>query len=177
MPGSEPMAAAPMHPGSRFIRGSQLIGMTVWDRNHKQLGTIRDFVIDYAGSYPIVYFAMAPDISGWAGGYVIVPFDAFQIGYFGGQMGTTFVLDMTPQNLLHAPQLAVARWNSLPEPQFFTNARQFYRETERTAARPNFEANRQGGVPGFQGNRPGQAPNGQRMRQPNGTQRQGVAPA
>ena len=128
----------------RLIRGRELIGMTIWGRNQERLGTVKDFIVDYEGDCPTLFFAMTPEISGWSEGYVIVPFDAFQIGYDERQRTDYFVLGVAVDNLRRAPHLEVDRWNSLRDRQFFTEARQFYRRTERTAARPDLDAGRDG---------------------------------
>jgi sporulation protein YlmC with PRC-barrel domain len=128
----------------RMIRGSELIGMSVWGRNRERLGTVKDFVVDYeAGGCPTLFFAMTPEISGWSGEYVIVPFDAFQIGYDERQRTDYFVLGVAMDNLRRAPHLEINRWNSLHDRQFFTNARHFYRQTERTAAKPRPDTGRE----------------------------------
>ncbi len=149
-PGATP---GQMRQGARLIRGRQLIGMPVWGRNRERLGTIRDFVIDSAGTRPSVYLAMEPVVFGWSGGYAIVPFDALKMATDAGPMGNHFVLDVAPDKLLRAPHLASDRWDTLRGPQFFMTARQFYRQTERTDA-----SNAGGGL------------NGQEVAQPNGTQ-------
>jgi hypothetical protein len=119
----------------RLIRGRELIGMSIWGSNRERLGTVKDFIVDYGGDCPTLFFAMVPEISGWSD-YVIVPFDAFQIGFDERQRTDYFVLGVTLDNLRSAPHLAVDRWNSVHDRQFFTDARQFYGRTERTAARP-----------------------------------------
>jgi hypothetical protein len=151
----------------RLIRGRELIGMTIWGRDRERVGTVKDFVVDYEGGCPTLFFAIAPDISGWSGDYVIVPFDAFQIGFDERQGADYFVLGVTLENLRRAPHLAIDKWNSIHDREFFADARQFYQRTERTAARPLSEKDR---------DRDSRAPRDEGTRQPPDTQREAPAP-
>ena len=83
------------------------------------------------------------------GEYVIVPFDALQVSFDERQRTNLLTLGVTLDNLQRAPRLAVNRWSSLRDRQFFTGAKQFYQRIERTAARPQI-----GGVP--EGAKPGE---------------------
>ncbi len=123
---------------ARLIRGRSLIGMNIWGANHQQLGTIKDFIVDYQGGCPSIFFAVAPDISGWSGDYVIVPFNAFQVGPDPQQRTDFFTLSMNVDELRRAPHLAVEKWNQVQfqDRQTFANAKQYYERVERTAARP-----------------------------------------
>ena len=148
----------------RLMRGRELIGMNIWGRTRERLGVVKDFIVDYEGACPTLFFAMAPEIAGWNEGYVIVPFDAFQIGYDERQKTDHFVLDVAVDSLRRAPHLEIDRWNSLHDRQFFANARQFYQRVERTAGRPESGVGREG-----------RRPSEEQMRQP--SERQGEAPA
>ncbi len=121
----------------RVIRGRSLIGMNILGANQQQVGTIKDFIVDYqSGDCPTIYFAVAPQISGWNGDYVIVPLNAFQTGYDPRQRTDYFTLNMTAAELGAAPRLAADKWNSTQDRRTFANSRQFYQRVERTAARP-----------------------------------------
>ena len=136
--GGEQGTALQMQTGDRhrLIRGRELIGMTVWGPHQQRLGTVKDFIVDNQAGCPTLFFAMAPEIPGWNGDYVIVPFDAFQLGYDERQRMDYFTLGVAIDNLRRAPHLGIDRWGSLHDPQFFADSRQFYRRVERTAARP-----------------------------------------
>jgi hypothetical protein len=151
----------------RLLRGRELIGMNIWGPNRQRIGTVKDFIVDYEGDCPTLFFAMAPEISGWSGDYVIVPFDAFQISFDERQRTAYFVLGETVDNLRRAPHLAVDKWNSVHDRQFFTDARQFYHRTERTAARPLSGSGRDGDS---------RAPREEGMQQPTDRQRETPAP-
>lgn len=155
----ELMESRPSEQGreGRLLRGRELIGLSIWGRNRERLGTVKDFIVDYDGDCPTLFFAMAPEMSGWSGGYVIVPFDAFQIGFDERQRTDYFVLGVTVNDLRRAPNLAVDKWNSIRDRQFFTDARQFYHRTERTAARP---------LPGYGRDGGSRAPREEGMQQP-----------
>ena len=163
-PGGEQAAAAQTQGGEQrqLLRGRDMIGMSVWGRNRERLGTVRDFIVDTQGGCPTLFFAMAPDISGWSGDYVIIPFDAFQLGYDQRQRMGYFVLGVAIDNLRRAPHLGIDRWNSLRDPQFFADSQQFYRRVERTAARPE----------DFGAGREGRGRDEREMRQPSERQRQ-----
>lgn len=137
----KPMASAEGAHG-RLIRGNTLIGMTIWGKNRQRVGIVKDFVIDYQEGCPTLYFAMAPAISGWGEEYVVVPFDAFQVGYDQRQRANYFVLNVGADNLRRAPHLAVNRWNTFQDREFFTSANRFYRVTQRTVAKPNLGVDR-----------------------------------
>lgn len=135
-------ARAPSGKEARLIRGRALIGMSIWGPNQERLGVVKDFIVDYEGQCPTLFVAMAPEITGWSEGYVVVPLDAFQTGYDERQRTEYFVLSITVENLRRAPHLEIDRWNSLRDRQFFTSARQFFRPTERTSARRDLDADR-----------------------------------
>jgi hypothetical protein len=118
------------------MRGRSLIGMNIWGPNRQYLGSVKDFIVDYQGDCPALYFAVAPQISGWSGDYVIVPFTAFQVGFDPQQRTDYFTLNMTVDNLGRAPRLAVDKWNTVQDHQAFAGATQFYQRVEHTAARP-----------------------------------------
>ena len=123
-------------PGRQLLHGQDLIGMSVWDPNRQRLGVIKDFIIQPEAQGPNIYFAMAPEVAGWTGGYAIVPFDAFRVGYDDWQPGTYFVMGLTAGQLLRAPHLAIDRWGSIRDRQFFSNTQQFYRQNEHSLAGP-----------------------------------------
>ena len=119
--------------------------MTIWGQNHQRLGTVKDFIVDYHEGCPTLFFAMAPELSGWSGGYVVVPFDAFQFGYDDRERTNTFTLGIAVDELRRAPHLEIDRWKSLDDRHFFNDARQFYRRVEHTAAKPGFDTERESG--------------------------------
>ena len=143
---SGPMEASPPPNGEtgQLIRGRELIGMPIWGSNDERLGLVKDFIVDYQAGCPSLFFAMAPEISGWSGDYVIVPFDAFQFGYDRQHRIGHFRLGVPVDSLRRAPHVQINRWNSLNDRQLFTDARQFYRPFERTAARPDVGIRRDG---------------------------------
>ena len=131
--------------GRELIRGSQLIGMPIWGPDHQRMGVVRDFIVDWAGGCPSLYFAFVPETSGWNGEYAIVPFGALRMN-LERQGGRFFVLDLPLDRLRLAPRLAIDRWNSLRDRRLLNDSRQFFCSTERTAARPDFGATREGDV-------------------------------
>ena len=131
----------------RLIRGGELLGRPVWGANRERLGIVRDFVIDQQNGCPAIFFALAPDISGLSGEYVIVPFDALQVSFDERQGTNLLTLGVTRDNLQRAPRLAVDRWSSLRDRQFITGAKQFYQRIERTAARPQIDGVPEGPTP------------------------------
>jgi sporulation protein YlmC with PRC-barrel domain len=122
--------------GSRVIRSSQVIGMQVWDPRNQQLGTIQDVVIDYGGSCPVAFFAVAPGISGIAEGYVVVPFDVIRLRYDNRSRRDYVVLDVSLDQFRNAPRLEGNNWDRIRDQQFLGRTRQFYQRVERSAARP-----------------------------------------
>lgn len=121
---------------ARFVRGRSLIGTKIWGSNRQYLGSVKDFIVDYQGDCPSIYFAVAPQIPGWNGGYVIVPFTAFQVGFDPQQRSDYFTLNMGLDGLRRAPHLAVDKWDTVHDQNALAGANQFYQRVERTAARP-----------------------------------------
>ncbi len=121
---------------AEIIHGRDLIGMQIWGPAHQQVGTVEDFVIDSQGDCPLMYLAVAPQIAGWSEGYVVVPFNAFQVGFDPALRRDFFTLNMGIDVFRRAPHVTVDRWKTLRDPQFFANSRQFYGRVERSAARP-----------------------------------------
>jgi hypothetical protein len=143
---------------ARLIYGRNLIGMRIWGPDQQALGSIQDFVVDSQGDCPTLYFAVSPQMAGWDGQYMIVPFNAFQFGYDARQRTDVFKLNIGAEALQRAPRLAADKWNVNQDRQFFTNAKQFYQRTERTAARLETGGNpRIEQAPSTQGPRPGDA--------------------
>jgi hypothetical protein len=110
--------------------------MNIWNANRQQLGTIRDFIVDYQGDCPTIFFAIAPQIAGWNGDYLIVPFNAVQVGFDRQRRMDYFTLNMSAEELGKAPHLAVNSWNVARDVQPFANARQYYQRVEHSAAKP-----------------------------------------
>lgn len=123
-------------PQGRLIRGRNLTGMRILGTNRQDLGVVKDFVVDYQGDCPSIYFAVAPQVPGWSGGYVIVPFTAIQVGFDAQQRSDYFTLNMSVNDLGRAPRLAADKWNSVQDARAFADAGRFYQRVERTAARP-----------------------------------------
>lgn len=143
-PEKSPPTPAARKEAGRLIHGRNLIAMPIWGRNHERLGTVKDFVVDYQETCPKLFLAMAPDTVGWNEGYVIVPFESVQIAYDEGQKADNLFLAATGNDLHGAPHLQIERWNSIRDRQFLTEAGQFYRRFERTAARPQSDAGQAG---------------------------------
>ena len=80
-----------------------------------------------------MYLAVAPQIAGWSEGYVVVPFNAFQVGFDPALRRDFFTLNMGIDVFRRAPHVTVDRWKTLRDPQFFANSRQFYGRVERSA--------------------------------------------
>ncbi len=120
----------------RIIRGRNLVGMRIVGANRQDVGVVKDFIIDYQGDCPAIYFAVAPQLPSWTGGYVIVPFTAIQVGFDAQRRTDYFTLNMNVNDLGRAPRLAVNDWNSARVARAFANSKQFYQRVERTAARP-----------------------------------------
>lgn len=121
----------------RIMRGSQLMGLNIRGADDHQLGIVKDFIVDYQGGCPMIYFAVEPDASLQLGQeYVIMPYSAMQ--YRDGSRGGRdyFALDVNGAQLRNAPHVAVNSWTGFNDRQVLSNAHQFYQRTERTAARP-----------------------------------------
>jgi hypothetical protein len=123
------------------IRGSELLGLRIWDSSHQRLGTVKDFIVDYRGGCPAIFLAMAPDVTELGESYVIVPFDVTQFRFDDRDRTHYFVLDTSIGQLRRAPRLEGNRWDAIRNRSFLSDARQFYRRTEHSVARPE---NREG---------------------------------
>jgi hypothetical protein len=120
----------------RIIHGSQLIGLRVWGQDNRQLGTIKDFIVDYQGGCPTLYFAMTPEVSDLGEGYVIVPFTAMSFDFDTRARANYFRFNVSLAQLRSAPRMEANKWSSISDRQFLTNAQKYYQGIERTAARP-----------------------------------------
>jgi hypothetical protein len=120
----------------RVLRGSQVIGTQVWDPQSQQLGTIKDLIVDYSGSCPMAFFAIAPQIAGIEGGYIVVPFDVIRLRYDNRLRRDYVVVDLTLDQFRRAPRLEGDNWDRIRDRQFLGHAKDFYQRTERSAARP-----------------------------------------
>lgn len=121
---------------TRILRGSQFIGLRVRGPDNQQLGTIKDFVVDYQGDCPALFFAMAPAVADFGEGYVIVPFTAMMVAFDTRANTHYFRFHVNSAQLRNAPHIEVNRWNSFSNRQFLVNTQQFYQRIERTSARP-----------------------------------------
>jgi sporulation protein YlmC with PRC-barrel domain len=120
-----------------MMRGSQLIGLNIRGSDDHQLGTVKDFIVDYQAECPMIYFAVEPDASLQLGEeYVILPYSAMQYRYDNQGRRDYFALDVSGRQLRNAPHVAVNDWSTFNDRQVLGNAHQFYQRTERTAARP-----------------------------------------
>ena len=131
-----PEHARPERQG-RIIRGSELIGLNIRGSDDHQLGVVKDFIVDFQGECPTIYFAVEPDASLHMGQeYVIMPYSAMQ--YRDGSRGGRdyFALDVIGTGLRNAPRVAVNGWSTFNDRRVLSNAHQFYQRTERTTARP-----------------------------------------
>ena len=131
---------------ARIMRGSQLMGLRVWGHDNQPLGTIKDFIVDYQGGCPTLFFAMAPEVADLGREYVIVPFTAMSYDVDPRTRANFFRFDVSVAQLRNAPHIEVDNWTSIHNRQFLTNAQQFYQRIERTAARPEFGEPREHGV-------------------------------
>ena len=132
----EPERAQPGRQG-RIMRGSQLIGLNIRGSDDHQLGTVKDFIVDYQAECPMIYFAVEPDASLQLGEeYVILPYSAMQYRYDRRGERDYFALDVSGMQLRNAPHVAVNDWSAFNDRQVLSNAHQFYQRTERTTARP-----------------------------------------
>ena len=113
------------------------MGLNIRGSDDHPLGIVKDFIVDYQGQCPAIYFAVEPDASLQLGQeYVIMPYGAMQ--YRDGSRGGKdyFALDVNGTQLRNAPHVAVNSWSAFNDRQVLSNAHQFYQRTERTAARP-----------------------------------------
>ncbi len=128
--------AQPQRQG-RIMRGSQLIGLSIRGSNDHQLGTVKDFIVDYQGECPAIYFAVEPDASLQLGQeYVIMPYGAMQYRNDSRGGRDYFAIDVNGGQLRNAPHVAVNSWSAFNDRQVLSNVHQFYQRTERTTARP-----------------------------------------
>jgi hypothetical protein len=119
------------------MRGSQLIGLNIRGSDDHQLGTVKDFIVDYQAECPMIYFAVEPDASLQLGQeYVILPYSAMQYRYDSRGGRDYFALDVSGMQLRNAPHVAVNDWSAFNDRRVLSNAHQFYQRTERTTARP-----------------------------------------
>jgi sporulation protein YlmC with PRC-barrel domain len=118
------------------IRGSALIGLTVWDSSHQRLGVIRDIVLD-SSTGQLVYYVLAAEVPNVGSELVVVPYDVMRVNFGGGPtLQPSMVLLIPPALLRTAPRIENGRWDVLRQAEFFAQVRRFYRGAERTAARP-----------------------------------------
>ena len=165
IPGQD-AAQTPDAASGRVIRGRSLIGMNIWSANRQQVGTVKDFIVDYqSGDCPTIYFAVAPQIAGWTGDYVVVPLNAFQVGFDPRQRTDYFTLNMTADELGRAPRLTADKWNSTQDRQGLAVSRQYFQRMERTAARPETGGREE--RPALPNAQPGSAAQRQPQQSPN----------
>jgi hypothetical protein len=158
-PPLQPQAIAPRGPAQegQIIHGGNLIGLNVFGVDNQAIGIVRDFVIDYQGDCPAIYFAMEPSAGLQLGQeYVILPFSAMQYDFASGGVRAHFRLGVNVAQLRNSPRIAVNNWSTFHDRHLLSNAHQFYQRTERTAARPIRDgATRPDGTPPGLAPRPG----------------------
>jgi sporulation protein YlmC with PRC-barrel domain len=131
---TNPPAMSQVNP-ARVVRGSTLIGRTVWDSSNQRLGVIRDIALDPSNGQ-VVYFILAADVPNVGSQLVVVPYDAMRVDLQGPALQPNIVLLIQPTLLRGAPRIENGRWEVLDQPQFFGQVRQFFRGAERVATRP-----------------------------------------
>ena len=131
-------AAGDIHAQGRIIRGSQLIGLNIWGADNQEVGTVKDFIVDYQeGGCPMIYFAMEPTASLQLGQeYVILPLTAMAYRFDNRGGHNYFALNVNGRQLRNSPHIAVNNWSTFNDHQVLGNAWQFYQRIEHTAARP-----------------------------------------
>jgi hypothetical protein len=125
---------------TKVLRGSQLIGLHIWNSENQYLGVVKDFYLyNQESGCPAIYLAMSPATTTTTTateGFVVVPFDIMQVQYDTNRRTNYFVLNMRSNELRNAPRIQGNKWDIIHNQNFLTTTQQFYRKVERTAARP-----------------------------------------
>jgi hypothetical protein len=131
---SQPTEAMAIQAGQgQVIRGSQLIGLAVFDSSRQKLGIIRDLLVD-SGTGQISFVVIGAQGAGAAAELFVAPYDVLALNVNAQDHRDFFVLNMAPAQLQRAPRIEAGRWEVINTPQFLGQARQFFRGVQRTAA-------------------------------------------
>ncbi len=178
-PAADPSALAPspvspaVQPGfagpDQIMRARDILGVNIVGPDDQPMGTINDFIVDYQGGCPAVYYAMAPAAGLQLGQeYVILPYSALQYRAGIGGAGITFLLNVNAGVLRNSPHIGINDWSHFNDRRLLGDARQFYQRTERTAARPIEGANQRDGQGGYRNGQNEQGPRPQVAPRPEG---------
>ncbi len=121
--------------GSAGIQISTLMGTTVLDPQSKEVGSIKDVLLDaHTGQATFVILDAEVAASGHA--MLVVPYQALRMSVNSAEHRQSVVLDLRPDRLHAAPQIRNNQSQTLQNPQFLEQARNFYQPRTYTAARP-----------------------------------------
>lgn len=132
-------AAAPsvagMHEGKAALRGSNMIGAKVVNRDNQDMGTVEDIVISRNGrvNYLIIDHK---GMLGSADTLTPVPFSAVDRKAKGGEK---IVLDASKEELQNAPSFARNNWPNFSDQSYQENVRGYYGSTPSSKNWPDFE--------------------------------------
>lgn len=117
----------------KIVRGSSLIGLTMWDPRQQQLGVVKDFLIDSQTGLIEFVLIESPDLGQqWA----VVPFDVLQVSVADQDRPSALILNVPIAEFRQAPRMQLNQWSVLREPQFLGRLQGFYGRLQRSAARP-----------------------------------------
>lgn len=130
-------AGGEAHGHTRIVRGSTLVGMTIWAGENEKVGVVKDVLFDPMGGCIQHVVLESPIIEQQ---WVVLPYDVFHVTFNAQKRDEHFlVLDMPVERLRHAPHFQVNQWERIHDPQFFAQVQQFSQRIERTTARPGGE--------------------------------------
>jgi sporulation protein YlmC with PRC-barrel domain len=129
---------------SHTLRTNDIIGLSVKNNRHEDLGKIDDLVIDMKSGevrYAAVSFG---GIAGFGGKLFAVPWQSmtFMYGEPNKANSRHFMFDVTKEQLENAPGFDSARWPNVADPKWAASIDQHYK-VQRTATLPNNDEARQ----------------------------------
>src|SRR5262249_54473602 len=130
--------AADSVPTESIHRASEVTGMTVKDTSGKDLGTVKDIVLDL-GTGKVRYLAL--QYGGWLGlgsKLFAVPIEHFQVHRYQDSNKYYLTVNISENTLKSAPGFDSNNWPDFAtDSQWHQKIREHYQNVPNTAARPN----------------------------------------
>lgn len=132
-------AAAPsvagMHEGKAAVRGSNLIGAQVVNRDNQEVGTVEDIIVGRNGrvNYLVIDHK---GMLGRADTLIPVPYSAVDRT---AERGDRIVLDASREELQNAPSFASNDWPNFSDRSYEKNVRGYYGTTPSSKNWPDFK--------------------------------------
>jgi sporulation protein YlmC with PRC-barrel domain len=126
---------APEATAPQVTQVTHLIGATVSNLQGKELGRIKDILLDSktgSASFAII----DEEIAGAGHGMLVVPYQALRVSAVTGANRHAVALDLRSENLHVAPSIHDNNLRVLQNPQFLEQARNFYGPAAYAVARP-----------------------------------------